>query len=94
METETYQEDAKQEVEEERAISDLEFEDQVMDLELHSKQNVVAVGLITGALKLYRYDEEKPHQLLYDLSVGKKSCRALRFSADGNCKSSTFLRIT
>ncbi|KAG8368451.1 hypothetical protein BUALT_Bualt15G0046800 [Buddleja alternifolia] len=53
------------------------------DLDFHPSTNVVAAGLITGQLLLYRYAAESQPQRLLEVNAHTESCRTLRFVNEG-----------
>ncbi|KAG9451381.1 hypothetical protein H6P81_011346 [Aristolochia fimbriata] len=53
------------------------------DLDFHPSSSLVAAGLITGNLHLYRYAEESPPQRLLNVNAHDESCRAVRFVDSG-----------
>jgi len=61
---------------------DIQFKSQVFAVDFHPSEHIVAAGLISGFVKLYRYSPAQ-NTLLYHLRAHKGSCRALAFSPDG-----------
>lgn len=56
------------------------------DLDFHPSNNLVAAGLITGKLLLYRYDAQdysQPAQRVLKVRAHSESCRAVRFINEG-----------
>ncbi|KAM3342653.1 WD repeat-containing protein 55 [Capsicum galapagoense] len=53
------------------------------DIDFHPSDNLVAAGLITGDLLLYRYNADSPAQKLLEVNAHSESCRALRFINEG-----------
>ncbi|CAL5373628.1 unnamed protein product [Camellia sinensis] len=53
------------------------------DLDFHPSNPLVAAGLITGDLLLYRYAADSPPQRLLEVHAHSESCRALRFINEG-----------
>ncbi|KAL7192799.1 hypothetical protein ACSBR2_024590 [Camellia fascicularis] len=53
------------------------------DLDFHPSNPLVAAGLITGDLLLYRYAADSPPQRLLEVHAHGESCRALRFINEG-----------
>ncbi|KAK4476991.1 hypothetical protein RD792_016192 [Penstemon davidsonii] len=53
------------------------------DLDFHPSNNLVAAGLITGQLFVYRYAAESPPERLLEVNAHTESCRALRFVNEG-----------
>ncbi|GLJ40721.1 hypothetical protein SUGI_0841650 [Cryptomeria japonica] len=63
---------------------DIEVEDQPFDLDFHPSESIVAAGLITGRLQLFRYDDSLSHsQTLWSTTAHNESCRAVRFVDGG-----------
>ncbi|XP_011080913.1 WD repeat-containing protein 55-like isoform X2 [Sesamum indicum] len=54
------------------------------DLDFHPSDNLVAAGLITGQLLLYRYAAESTPKRLLEVNAHTESCRALRFINEGH----------
>jgi len=63
---------------------DAETSDQVMGLDFHPQSDVLAAGIINGKVELYMYKEDQPCQLVLDVQHHTDSCRAVKFSSDGN----------
>ncbi|KAI8541028.1 hypothetical protein RHMOL_Rhmol08G0030700 [Rhododendron molle] len=53
------------------------------DIDFHPSNPIVAVGLITGDLLLYRYAADSPLEKLLEVNAHSESCRATRFINDG-----------
>ncbi|KAL6494665.1 WD domain repeat-containing protein 55 [Orobanche gracilis] len=53
------------------------------DLDFHPSSNLVAAGLISGGLYLYRYAAESTPQRVLEVDAHTESCRALRFVNEG-----------
>uniref|UniRef100_A0A7N0UKX3 WD repeat-containing protein 55 n=1 Tax=Kalanchoe fedtschenkoi TaxID=63787 RepID=A0A7N0UKX3_KALFE len=53
------------------------------DLDFHQSSQLVAAGLISGDLLLYRYASDSAPQRLLDVHAHTESCRALRFINGG-----------
>lgn len=53
------------------------------DLDFHPSNNLVALGLITGNLFLYRYSEDSEPQRVLKVRAHSESCRAVRFINEG-----------
>ncbi|KAG6424082.1 hypothetical protein SASPL_114494 [Salvia splendens] len=62
---------------------EIDLEKLPFDLDFHPSTNIVAAGLITGNLLLYRYDAEATPQRLLEVNAHTESCRALRFVNEG-----------
>lgn len=62
---------------------DIFLDDHAMDLAFSPTANVLAVGQVTGHVRIYSYnDQETKEQLTFNYHTD--SCRALEFSPDGN----------
>lgn len=62
---------------------DIFLEDHIMDLKFSPNANVLALGQVTGAVRVYSYnDKETKEQMTF--SFHEDSCRAIEFSNDGN----------
>lgn len=57
-------------------------DDQVFDIDFHSRANVVAVGLIDGSVDIWSYGLEE-NRLLFKNTFHESSCRGVAFSSDG-----------
>uniref|UniRef100_A0A0D6R6E7 WD repeat-containing protein 55 n=1 Tax=Araucaria cunninghamii TaxID=56994 RepID=A0A0D6R6E7_ARACU len=63
---------------------DIELDDQPFDLDFHPCHSIVAVGLITGRLHLFHYDDAlSDSQRLWTTLAHTESCRAVRFVDSG-----------
>ncbi|XP_042060487.1 WD repeat-containing protein 55-like [Salvia splendens] len=62
---------------------EIDLEKLPFDLDFHPSTNLVAAGLITGHLLLYRYEAEATPQRLLEVNAHTESCRALRFVNEG-----------
>ncbi|XP_057777587.1 WD repeat-containing protein 55-like [Salvia miltiorrhiza] len=62
---------------------EIDLEKLPFDLDFHPSTNLIAAGLITGHLLLYRYDAEATPQRLLEVNAHTESCRALRFVNEG-----------
>ncbi|KAF7134385.1 hypothetical protein RHSIM_Rhsim08G0026000 [Rhododendron simsii] len=56
---------------------------QPFDIDFHPSNPIVAAGLITGDLLLYRYAADSPPEKLLEVNAHSESCRATRFINDG-----------
>lgn len=64
---------------------DIELEDDPFDLDFHPSSPIVAVGLITGRLQLFRYgDISSESEILWTVTAHTESCRAVRFINAGS----------
>ncbi|KAH7423648.1 hypothetical protein KP509_12G066400 [Ceratopteris richardii] len=63
---------------------DITLEAQPFDLAFHPSSPLVASGLITGRVQLFKFDEELSHaEGLWNVDAHTESCRSLRFGEDG-----------
>lgn len=53
------------------------------DIDFHPSDHLVAAGLITGDLLLYRYNADSLAQKLLEVNAHSESCRTVRFINDG-----------
>ncbi|XP_015063541.1 WD repeat-containing protein 55 [Solanum pennellii] len=53
------------------------------DIDFHPSDHLVAAGLITGDLLLYRYNADSPAQKLLEVKAHCESCRTVRFINEG-----------
>ncbi|TMW89999.1 hypothetical protein EJD97_016313 [Solanum chilense] len=53
------------------------------DIDFHPSDHLVAAGLITGDLLLYRYNADSPAQKLLEVKAHSESCRTVRFINEG-----------
>lgn len=64
---------------------DVALEAQPFDLAFHPSSSLVAAGLITGRLQLFKFGEELSEaQSLWNVDAHSESCRAVRFAEDGH----------
>jgi len=61
---------------------DIITESFIADLSFHPEQNILAVGVVTGDIILYRCSNEE-NKLLNTIEVHSKACRTVEFSLDG-----------
>ena len=62
---------------------DIFLQDHIMDLKFSPTANVLALGQVTGSVRIYSYnDNETKEQLVFDYH--SDSVRAVEFSPDGN----------
>jgi len=80
MEESTIDSEEKQRgVPEEIALHDIVF-----DIEFHPTHDIVALGMITGEMKCYKYSNEESNVLLHEWAFHKKACRAVQFALGGS----------
>eukprot|EP00937_MAST-01D_sp_MAST-1D-sp2_P008206 g8206.t1 len=65
------------------APPDIKLDDQPLGIDFHPQHDVVAVGLITGAVELHTYAQGGNSRAMR-LTHHADSCRAVGFSGDGN----------
>jgi hypothetical protein len=57
---------------------------QVFDIVFHPTFSTVYIGLLTGYVKAFAYDQQGNHKNIFSLRPSKKSCRGLSTSNDGS----------
>ncbi|KLO12503.1 WD40 repeat-like protein [Schizopora paradoxa] len=57
---------------------------QVFDLVFHPTENTVFLGLLTGEVKAFKYDDQGSASETFSLQPSKKSCRGLALSDGGS----------
>ncbi|XP_062514519.1 WD repeat-containing protein 55-like [Corticium candelabrum] len=62
----------------------LEFDCEVFALAFHPKENLIASGLVSGAVHLHSYLTADVREVRHNC-YHSKACRAITFSKDGNC---------
>ncbi|KAL8541526.1 hypothetical protein ACS0TY_002700 [Phlomoides rotata] len=62
---------------------EIDLENIPFDLDFHPSTNLVATGLITGHLLVYRYAADSTPQRILEVSAHTESCRTLRFVNEG-----------
>ncbi|CAN4089098.1 unnamed protein product [Withania somnifera] len=65
------------------AAVEIDFEKLPFDIDFHPSDHLVAAGLITGDLLLYRYNADSPAQKYLEVNAHSESCRAVRFINEG-----------
>ncbi|KZT64333.1 WD40 repeat-like protein [Daedalea quercina L-15889] len=65
-------------------MPDISVGTQIFDLIFHPSSSVVYLGLLTGHIKAFSYDDEGGHDVEFTVRPSKRSCRALAISEDGN----------
>ena len=61
---------------------DITTEDYVVDLSFHPEQDILAVGVVTGDILIYKFSNEE-NTLLHTHEVHTKAIRDIEFSIDG-----------
>ncbi|XP_075501746.1 WD repeat-containing protein 55 [Primulina tabacum] len=62
---------------------EIDLEKLPFDVDFHPSNDMLAAGLITGHLLLYRYAAESPPVRLLEINAHTESCRAVRFVNEG-----------
>lgn len=62
---------------------DIVTEDFIVDLSFHPNENILAVGIITGDVLIYKYSDEE-NTLLSNIEVHTKAVRDIEFNGDGS----------
>ncbi|THH08792.1 hypothetical protein EW145_g2466 [Phellinidium pouzarii] len=57
---------------------------QIFDIAFHPSESTVFVGLLTGGVKAYRYDEQGQSEEMFSVMPSKRSCRSLATTEDGS----------
>ena len=57
---------------------------QIFDIAFHPEQPLVTVGLLTGYVKAFSYDEQGNYEEKFSIRPSKKSCRTLAMTEDGS----------
>lgn len=57
---------------------------QIFDVCFHPTESVVFLGLLTGGVKAFRYDEQGNADIVFSVRPSKRSCRGLESSEDGS----------
>ena len=62
---------------------DIYLDEHIMDLKFSPSANVLALGQITGEVRVYTYREQETKEQLH-FAYHLESCRQVEFSPDGN----------
>ena len=62
---------------------DIFLDDHIMDLKFSPNANVIALGQVTGAVRVYSYTEEDTKEQM-TFNYHSDSVRSVEFSPDGN----------
>lgn len=62
---------------------DIYLDEHIMDVKFSPVANVLALGQITGEVRVYSYNEKQNKEML-KFNYHKESCRQVVFSPDGN----------
>ena len=65
-------------------MTDIKTNAQIFDIVFHPSESTVYVGLLTGGVKAFRYDEQGQAEELFSARPSKRSCRGLAASEDGS----------
>ena len=57
---------------------------QVFDISFHPTESLVFVGLLTGGIKAFRYDEQGQAEENFSIRPSKRSCRGIAINEDGS----------
>ena len=57
---------------------------QIFDLVFHPTESLACVGLLTGEVKAFTYDEQGNYASKFTARPSKKSCRGLSMNEDGS----------
>lgn len=57
---------------------------QIFDVIFHPTFSTVYVGLLTGHVKAYAYDDQGGHKPVFSVRPSKSSCRGLSLNQDGS----------
>jgi WD40 repeat protein len=66
------------------APEEINCNEHIFDIAFHPTTNCIAIGMIDGAVALYKYDINEPNQLLLTNNKHTSSCRGTLFNATGN----------
>ena len=56
---------------------------QIFDLVFHPTESLACVGLLTGEVKAFSYDDQGNYQEKFSVKPSKRSCRGLTMNEDG-----------
>ena len=57
---------------------------QIFDVVFHPTESLACVGLLTGEVKAFTYDDQGNYQSSFTLKPSKRSCRGLSMNEDGS----------
>lgn len=57
---------------------------QIFDLAFHPTESLACVGLLTGEVKAFTYDDQGNYENRFMLKPNKRSCRGLAMNEDGS----------
>ena len=65
-------------------MPDIATESQIFDICFHPAESLVFVGLLTGGVKAFAYDEQGQSEEKFAVRLSKRTCRGLATSEDGS----------
>lgn len=67
-------------------MPDIKTNAQIFDIAFHPSKSIVYLGLLTGDVKSFRYDEqgEEAPEEVFSIRPSKRSCRGLSLNEDGS----------
>lgn len=65
-------------------MPDIQVGTQIFDLLFHPSSSVVYLGLLSGHIKSFGYNDEGGHDRKFSLRPSKRSCRALAINGGGD----------
>lgn len=65
-------------------MPDINVGSQIFDICFHPTESLVFVGLLTGGVKAFSYDEQGRADAKFSVRLSKRSCRGLATSEDGS----------
>lgn len=63
---------------------EIKCNEHIFDIAFHPSTNCIAVGMIDGAVSLYKYNSNEPNELLLTNKKHTSSCRGTLFNATGD----------
>lgn len=64
-------------------MPDIAIGAQIFDLVFHPTESLACVGLLTGEVQAFSYDEQGNQQQKFSVKPSKRSCRGLTMNNDG-----------
>jgi WD repeat-containing protein 55 len=64
-------------------MPDIRTGSQIFDISFHPTESLVFVGLLTGGILAYSYNDEGQTEERFSIQPSKRSCRGLATSEDG-----------
>ena len=65
-------------------MAEIESGAQIFDIHFHPTESLVFLGLLTGVVKAFSYDEQGNSEEKFTLRPSKRSCRGLVSNEDGS----------